>query len=322
MDIHSGMIAIIALAVLIAMISLWRGIVTFQSARRMTFYRLRRQREAGGWRLLGLAVVLIGLAFWLPFFGEPIAYQYFPPSPTPSLTPTVTIVPTITLSPTITLTPTITDTPNVTDTPTITPTPSLPLAIVAVFNSSVTPNPDTVFSPLLFTTKGGDFPVNNPQTVFQNPVGHMYAVFSYDKMAIGSQWTAIWYRDGQMVNHETKPWDCSNCGTGGFGLTDWNPPPDRWIPGVYEVQIFVGEDWKVVGRFLVQGTPPTAAPTLTPTMTKVPTPTLTPSVTPRPSLTPTSSKTPVPSATLTSTATPKPSVTPSPTRTPAPTRTP
>ncbi len=313
MDIHSGVIAIIIMATLIAIFSLWRGIRTLQSARKMTFYRLRRQREASGWRLFGLAVVLIGLAFWLPLFGEPIAYSYFPPSPTPSLTPTITIVPSITLSPTITLTPTITDTPAVTNTPTITPTPFIPLAILAIFQSSVTPNPNATFSPLVFSTALNNYQAANPQTVFQNPVGHMYAVYSYDQMSPGAQWTALWIRDGEIVHYETKPWDG---GTGGWGNADWNPNPSQWLPGVYELQIFVGQQLEAVGRFLVQGIPPTDVPTLTPTQTKIPTLTqtptltLTPSKTPSPSFTPTPSKTPVPSAT------PKPSATPSLTRTP------
>lgn len=295
MDIHSGVIAIMIMAALIAIFSLWRGLRALQSARKMTFYRLRRQREAGGWRLLGLGILLILFAFALPLYGEPIAYDYFPPSPTPSLTPTVTIVPSITLSPTITLTPTITDTPNVTDTATITPTPYVPLAMMALFQSSITPNPGAVFSPLLFSTKLDNSQAVDPNTVFQNPVGRMYAVFSYDQMSPGAQWTALWVRDGEIIHYETKPWDGA---TGGFGFTDWNPTPDQWAIGKYEVQIFVGLDWKVVGRFLVQGAPPTAAPTLSPTST------------------PTPSKTLIPSATFTPTSTPRPSVTPPSTRTP------
>lgn len=295
MDIHSGVIAIVIMAALVAIFSLWRGLRALQSARKMTFYRLRRQREAGGWRLLGLGILLILFAFALPLYGEPIAYDYFPPSPTPSLTPTVTIVPSITLSPTITLTPTITDTPNVTDTPTITPTPYVPLAMMALFQSSITPNPGAIFSPLLFSTKLDNSQAVDPNTVFQNPVGRMYAVFSYDQMSPGAQWTALWVRDGEIIHYETKPWDGA---TGGFGFTDWNPTPDQWAIGKYEVQIFVGLDWKVVGRFLVQGAPPTAAPTLSPTST------------------PTPSKTLIPSATFTPTSTPRPSVTPPSTRTP------
>ncbi|MBI2757304.1 MAG: hypothetical protein HYX49_01345 [Chloroflexi bacterium] len=319
MDIRSGIIATIILLALFAVFSFWRGMRTLQSARKMTFYRLRRQREAGGWRLLGLAIILVALAIWLPLFGEPIAYDYFPPSPTPSLTPTVTIVPTITLSPTITLTPTITDTPAVTDTPTITPTPFLPLAMQALFQSSVTPNPGAIFSPLLFSTKLNNSQAVDPTTVFQNPVGHMYAAFSYDQMSPGAQWTALWIRNGEIVHYETKPWDGA---TGGFGFTDWNPTSDQWLAGKYEVQVFVGLEWKVVGRFLVQGDPPTAVPTITPTATATPSRTRTPTLTVTSSSTPTSSKTPLPTKTSAPSSTPKPTSTPKPSATPSPTRTP
>src|SRR5258708_10741111 len=246
-DIHSGIIATALMLILFAIISVRNGVRGFQAARKMTFYRLRRQREALSWRLVAAALVLLGLGIWLPFCGEPIAYQYFPPSPTPAPTATITIVPTITVSPTITLSPTITDTPLVTDTPTITPTPFLPSAIVILFQSLVTPNPGTVYSPLLFTTNNGNYPARNPATVFQNPVGHMYAVFSYDQMAIGAQWSALWYYENQLVHFETRAWNCAGCSTGGPGFTDWSPPPDQWKAGEYHVIIFVGEQWKVIG---------------------------------------------------------------------------
>jgi len=69
-----------------------------------------------------------------------------------------------------------------------------------------------------------------------------------------------------LVSYETKPWDGA---TGGSGYTDWNPPSSEWIPGIYSVQIFVGERFIVSGRFLVQGAAPTAASalSLTPTPT-------------------------------------------------------
>ncbi len=301
MDIHAGIIATAILLVVFAIVSIRAGLQTIRSARKMTFYRLRQQRVAGGWRLFGLALLLIVLAVWLPIYGEPIAYDYFPPSPTPSVTPTITIVPTITVSPTITLTPTITDTPAITNTPTMTSTPFIPLPVIALFQSSITPNPDAVFSPLLFSTQMVNTQAVKPATVFQNPVGHLYAVFSYDNMTPGVQWTAIWYRDGQQVRLETKPWDGA---TGGYGYTDWNPPPSNWLPGSYEVRIFVGEDWKVIGRFIVRGDAPTAVPTPTITLSPTPKPTKTPSPTPTSSRTPTPSATPSPTKTPPMTGTP------------------
>jgi len=260
MDIRAGIIAAIVLSVIGAILIFRSGYRAWLSARKLTFYRIRRQRERGGlFTILG-ALMVLSFAIWLSFFGEPIAFRYFPPSPTATFTPTITVVPSITLSPTITLTPTITDTPSVTDTPTITPTPFIPPAIEVLFESVVTPNPNAVFSPLQFTLNCSSFNDYIAATVFQNPIRYMCAVFSYAEMLPGSQWTALWFRNGELVHYETIPWDGE---TGGYGFTEWEAPPDQWLPGTYEVQIFVGLEWKVVGQFLLQGDAPTAIATLT-----------------------------------------------------------
>ena len=70
----------------------------------------------------------------------------------------------------------------------------------------------------------------------------MCAVFTYDQMTPGAQWTALWYREGELVHYETIPW---NGETGGFGFTEWEAPASEWLPGTYQVQIFVGLEWKV-----------------------------------------------------------------------------
>ena len=273
MDIRAGIITTIILAVLFAILLLRTGIRSIQSARKLTFYRLRQQRMSGGWRMLGTGVILMLFAGWLGRFGEPVVYRYFPPSPTPSLTPTITLIPTITLSPTITLTPTITNTPSVTDTPTITSTPYIPPAIEALFQGVVTPNPDAVFSPLQFSTVYDNFECVAPSTTFVNPIRSMTACFSYNNMSPGVQWTAMWYYGGELVHYETLPWDGT---TGGLGFSEWAPPSDVWQPGIYTVQIFVGLDWKVVGQFVVSGEPPTPMPSITPSPTISPTITRTP----------------------------------------------
>ncbi len=283
MDIHAGIITLAFITVVVAYFIVRAGMRRISSARGLTYYRFRRERSAEGWRIIFLSLLVLAFAFWLPFYGEPLAYQYFPPSPTPSPTATITLTPTITLSPTITLTPTITDTPAVTDTPTPTSTPFLPPAIEALFTSIVTPNPESVFSPIEFSTGyDGVFAVN-PKTVFQNPVGHLYGAFSYNEMLPGVQWTALWLHEGQMVHYETKPWDGT---TGGYGFTDWNPPLQEWLPGNYEVILFVGMDWKVLGEFIVQGEPPTAMPSTTLSPTMPVTVTRTPSATPARTKTP------------------------------------
>src|SRR5688572_9924282 len=153
MDIHAGVIVIAIFSVVAAYFTIRSAISVMQTARKLSFYSLRRQHNASAWRLLLFALFLFGLAIWLPFYGEPMIYVYFPPSLTPSMTPTVTITPTVTLTPTITLTPSLTSTPLVTDTATPTSTPFLPVAIEALFTGPVTPNPEAAFSPMQFSTQ-------------------------------------------------------------------------------------------------------------------------------------------------------------------------
>jgi hypothetical protein len=320
LDIRTGILTAQVIIAVLVILFTWQGIRSIRTARRLPFFRMRRERMLRGWRLLFGAVLLVVFVLLLNSQVEPLIYSYFPPTATITITPTITQTPTITLTPTISLTPTITKTPSVTDTPTITPTPYVPLAVETLFSSTITPNPDAVFSELTFSNGiDENYTALNPNTVFQNPVGHMYAIFSYDGMVVGSQWTALWYRGSELVHFETIPWDGQ---TGGLGYTDWEPRPEEWLPGEYSVKIFVGLSWKQSGIFNVEGEAPTAAPTETPTLTLTPTRTVTPTRTPRPSPTitpsrtprPTQTPTPVPTITLTRT----PYLSPTPTLKPSP----
>ena len=265
MDIHAGVIVIAIFAVVWAYFAIRAAITVMQTARKLSFYSLRRQHNVSAWRLFFFAIILVGFAIWLPYYGEPMIYVYFPPSPTPSLTPTITQTPTITLTPTITFTPTLTSTPLVSNTPTLTTTPFLPVAIEALFTGPVTPNPEAVFTSIQFSTKFDGLNPIDPKSVFELPIQTMYGGFDYNNTIPGVQWTALWYREGELVDYETQPW---NGGTGGIGgFTESSDPVGGWIPGTYEVQIFMGYEWKVVGRFVVLGQLATSAPasTLTPT---------------------------------------------------------
>lgn len=312
LDIRTGIQTAFIITIIAIILLIWTGIRSLRKGREMPFFRMRRQKMVRGWRLLLFAVILISIAFLLNTQAEPIIYRFFPPTETQTLTPTITITPTISTTPTISLTPTITLTPSITDTPTITPTPHVPLAVELEFESTVTPNPNAVFSNLTFSNGlDEDYRPLNPGIEFQNPVGHMYALFTYDNMLPGSQWTAIWYRGKEIVHYETIPWDG---GYGGIGYTDWNPEPEEWYTGEYEVQIFSGLTWKVSGRFIVIGDPPTAIPTETQTPTASPTNTATPTRTQRPTATQTPTRTQRPTSTYTSapTRTTKPVTTESP----------
>ncbi len=299
MDIHSGIWTAIALVGLGAIALIYAGLQTIRASRGLTFFRLRRKRARQGWRMIGTGFLLILIAVLLAIWGEPVAYQYFPPSPTPTATPLPILLPTLTPTFATAVALSDTDTPTPTPSPAFTPTPYIPLPIEALFTSNITPNPDTIFSPLQFSKKIKDFQAVGPATYFRNPVGStIYATFTYNNMQPGAQWTALWYRGDELVCYETKPWDG---GTGGYGYSECTLEPFQWLPGTYRVILFVGHEWKVIGQFIIEGEPPTLTPSPTATMT------------------PTSSATPTPSRTPTPSKTPRPTATPTPTRTITPT---
>lgn len=315
-DVQTFVITAVVLAGIGFLLALFSGIRSIQSGLKLDFYRKRRDLIVRGWRLIFFSVGLVGLAFLMNRFAEPMIYTVYPPSPTVTQTATITLTPTITLTSTITLTPTITETPSVTN------TPSIPTEVFGQFSATTQPNPNSVFSDVVFALEiDNNLPVD-PAAEFANPIQTMYGTFSYDQMTTGSQWSAVWYRLGdtpEIVCVETMPWDGS---TGGYGYTECATPKGGWLAGEYETQIFVGPDWKSSGRFNVTGTPPTPLPTVTPTRTTGPSPT----ATPRP---PTATSLPTwtlpPTLTPSRTPTRYPTWTPLPTgtatRTPLPTRT-
>lgn len=264
-DIIGFLRALIALTVIALIMFVVSGITQIRAAKEIRYYRIRKQRTKAGWKFILFGFVIALIALVLIAYGEPIAYSVYEVTMTPSLTPTITPSPTITPTPTLTLTPTITNTPDKTYTPTPTATLFIPDYILEQFHSEVTPPAKAVFSELIFS-KGFDKEYNaiNPNVSFNNPVGHLYALFSYNNLVPGVQWTAIWYRNGEIVHYESLAWDG---GGGGFGYTDWAPEPDKWVAGTYFVQIYIGEIEKTAGSFTVEGIPPTLTPTHTPTPT-------------------------------------------------------
>lgn len=308
LDIQTGVLTATILLLAAFLLATLVGINSIKSGRKLLYFRKRRVLILRGWRLILLAVILLGSAVITQRFAAPLAYRVFPPSPT------VTLTPTITETLTITLTPTVSDTPTITNTPSITDTPSMPIAIETQFQSTITPNAGVVFSKLNFGTKLDEktYQPLDPGIEFSNPIPRMFAVFSYDKMTVGAQWSALWYLGDELVCYETLPW---NGGTGGFGYSECDAPVNGWRPGVYEVRLFLGTQWVQSGQFTVKGSPPSPTATLTPTRTLTPTPTIGPSPTPSPSFTP------VPSLTYTPSNTPTITLTPTETRTRRPTDT-
>ena len=278
-DVKAGIIATLFIALVFFLISFITGVQTVLSGRKAKFFQLRRDQIFRGWRLiiLGLFWVVLGIAIYL--YGEPVAYRFITPSPTLPKTLTPTITPTASITPTITDTPTITQTPAESYTPTATSTPHLPVAVEARFSGKLTPPVEAAFSPFQFTNIGLDEGYNaiGPGIQFTNPVGHLFARFTYAQMEDNIQWSALWYHEGDLVHFASMPW---NGGSGGIGYTDWDPAAELWLPGEYQVQLFLGTDFYLSGFFTVVGDPPT--PTITPTPSITITPSPPPPVTPSP----------------------------------------
>ena len=320
MDIKAGITTAFFLSLIGIALSLFLGIRSIQRGKKLVYFRLRQKLITNGWRLIFMGFGLIVVAIFLSQYGEPIIYTFYKPSPTPTLTPTITQTPTITLTPTITFTPTITETPSITETPIPSATPSLPMEVQFKFTSNVAPNPAVVFSPMVFS-RDLDLKTYTPideGTLFEAPVQKIIASFSYDGMNAGAQWSVLWYRGEELISFETQEWVDN---TGGYGYSELDDSVVSLLPGDYQVQIFVGFDWKTVGFFRIEGDMPTITPT--PTASKIPTNTATrmPTLAPTATQTKSPTRTISPSKTAAPTATMRPSLTPTITHTAWPTTT-
>ena len=239
-------------------IFLWLGWHRLRGAQEVPFFGLRQQKIREGWRLilLGFALGFFGLVTRL--FGSQAAAVIITPIPSDTPIPSETPTPTLTLTPSITATASITPTASVTPTPSVTATPAIPEGLTVLFRETVTPRPEAVFSPIEMSRR---LDILNraigPATEFENPIDILYGAFTYNFLDDGVRWTAIWYLNSQIVCSETKPWDG---GTGGYGYTECRPE-NGWLPGEYEVQMFLGTNWIVSSRFSIADV---ATPSATP----------------------------------------------------------
>ena len=245
--------------------AIWIGWKQIQAARKLPYFLLRRERTSIAWRWFGLAV-LFGIAGIVSVtLGKRAVYALYPPTPSITPTPTETSTPTITPTLKYTNTPTLTLTPSITPTATQTSTPSLPDEIsILLLRETQTPDPEAVFSPIQVSRRidRQNLPIGASDT-FTNPVGRLFGTFTYNFLTDGIRWTAIWYAGPDLVCLETQPWDG---GTGGYGYTECELA--TWMPGEYEIQIFLGETWRISTRFIIEGDPPT--PTQTPSPSPLP----------------------------------------------------
>ncbi len=243
-DVATTVKVILGLLGIAAIISLVMAVKSIKAGHKLLFYQKRQSLVYHGWRLVLLGFGLLLAGFIIFRFGEPVVYRYFPPSPTITLTPTITITPTVTNTPSMTYTPTITLTLSQTY------TPALPEFIQATIQTPVGPDASAIFSPLSFSDTTEDGVVVESITEFELPVSTLFGGFSYDRMAAGVQWTSVWLFGEETICSETKAWDYA---PGGYGYTDCTRPVEDWLPGIYEVRIFVGQTWKVSGTFRILG---------------------------------------------------------------------
>lgn len=325
MDFTSGVQTGFLLAAVVAVVTFIIGVNTIRKGSRITFFQKRQQTVSRGWRMLFFSLLMGIFAFLLNRYGEQTIYSIIVPTPSVTNTPTITLTPSITPTETLTLSPTITNTPSVTN------TPSLP-SDLRLRSEGALIGTNVVVSPITFTLEIGSngMPVETRES-FDNPIREITGFFSYDGMVSGSHLAFVWYRVDDWVTM------CSSAtvyegSTGGYYRTTCSSEtPDRWLPGDYELQMFVNEQWINSGRFTVVGMPPTHTPTITlsPTITPSPTRTFTPTptdtFTPTPTFTATPTRTPTitptPTITRTPTITWTPSITPTPTITRTPTNT-
>jgi hypothetical protein len=274
----AGILAVIAALAILA------GVLLIRRAPNQPFFLVRQQTAAAGWRLILIAVGILVLAALVYAFGPPAIFQVVSPTPTITRTPTITFTPSITLTPTRTLRPTVTFTPSDTPTSTPSPTPYVPNNILQSFTSNVLPDPKAHIGPLSFgRTEPPDFLPLAPPVFTSKETRKVVAIFQYENINYGVQFTAIWYRDDVPVYWEDSyPWMGP---ASGIGTVVWNSAPNYFLFGSYEVRIFIGAEWKSTGRFDVVGPLPTATDTLIPTRTRMPFPTLTDTPTPKPTST-------------------------------------
>src|SRR5688572_15952901 len=217
-----------------------------QESRRTANYLTRQQNiiraRRAFWMLGVLTVAGISLLVVsrLTQFQMPTLSFSGEETPQPTVDGTQTAVPlnTPTVPPTNFI---LTETPPASSTATASPQPSVPLVIEALFQGNVTPRADIAIGRVQFSTQIENNLPGAVASSFGNPIKQMYAFFTYERLDPGVQWTAIWYRDGALQYYETRPWDQL---PSGMEYSLWEQPAEKWLPGIYEVRIFIGNEWK------------------------------------------------------------------------------
>jgi len=232
------------------------------------YYVLRERARRAGGRWLTIAVISLVL-------GLVTLYLYRHTSPVPSTSPTAVtasvaeaVSPTsaVALSPTPTSTSQPSPTPTSVPTPTPTPTPAYPLPVTAL-----TPKPGATPAPLDARITLVTFALDqengrpvDPGDTFPPGDHRVYLFFTYEGMRQGVVWTYGWYHDGEYLDGNTCLWGVveETCprvfGEKGSTFLFFNPRavetgeyPDGYVPGTYEVRIWIEDRFQGVLSFTV-----------------------------------------------------------------------
>jgi hypothetical protein len=258
MDLFSRTNLLIFVLAAVSFFLLLSGVRALRLGSRTIYFRHRRQRVLAGWWMTGASLFLALIALLLYRARTPL----LAPEPTAVVASASPVIVTPSRTPTSTPRPGIT----LTATATSTATPHLPISLEIMVVSSVTPQGSATISDIRFSEALDDnYPIGN-RSEFVNPIARMYASFAYRHMTYGAQFTVLWFRNGELVFFESGPWQSG--GRGGASVK-WEPALHEWHQGDYEVQFFVGTQWKATGRFTLRGNPPTSTftPTSSPTRT-------------------------------------------------------
>ena len=82
LDIHTGVRTALVISLIALVFSLWFGILSIRRARKLPFFRMRREIMLRGWRLLAWTVLWAILALLLNTKAEPFIYGFYPPTAT------------------------------------------------------------------------------------------------------------------------------------------------------------------------------------------------------------------------------------------------
>ena len=110
------------------------------------------------------------------------------------------------------------------------------------------PIPDDVkFGPITFATDINDrFEPVNPTRVFSETVKRVYAVFPFQGMRRGLNWTQVWYFNGLVFLRDQSTWEW------GTAATSYVYTKPRGA-GTYRLELYVNDTLVASGSFVVQG---------------------------------------------------------------------